>query len=152
MSMRVEPEYRRVLAMLTAIVLLVAMAATGTIFLLTMSTDVEFGIMVALFDLLFLLFPLSPYVFLFLCRWWMVTESQASGLLWGSVAISGFGVLMLWWILVVHSVGALSALWFLIIPVPQWIACVILVACIRYFTRSLSEEDVPGRTPPVKGG
>ena len=133
MSMQVEDKVRLVLSFLTAVVLLGAMAATGAIYLQVRSSDVEFGIV----SLLLLLIPLSPYVFLFLflCRSRMVTAAQASGLLCGSVAISGFGVLMLW-CNVVQNLDSLSGLWFIITPVPQWIACVLLVAGIRYCLRS----------------
>ena len=137
MSMQVEDKCRLVLSLLTAIVLLGAMAATGAIYLRVRSSDVESGIILALSVLLLVLFPLSPYVFLFLflCRSRMVTAAQASGLLCGSVAISGFGVLMLW-CNVVQNLDSLSGLWFIITPVPQWIACVLLVAGIRYCLRS----------------
>jgi hypothetical protein len=138
MSMQVEAKCRRALSVLTAIVLLGAMAATIAIDLQASSSDVEFGIV----SLLLLLVPLSPYVFLllFLCRSRMVTAAQASGLLCGSVAISGFGVLMIW-CNVAQSNDALRGLWFIITPVPQWIACVLLVACIRYCARSAGEEQ-----------
>ena len=137
MSMQVEDKVRLVLSFLTAVVLLGAMAATIAIDVQTSSSDVEFGIILALFRFLYLLFVLSPYVFLFLflCRSRMVTAAQASGLLCGSVAISGFGVLMLW-CNVVQNLDSLSGLWFIITPVPQWIACVLLVAGIRYCLRS----------------
>jgi hypothetical protein len=138
MSMQVEAKCRRALSVLTAIVLLGAMAATIAIDLQASSSDVEFGIV----SLLLLLVPLSPYVFLllFLCRSRMVTAAQASGLLCGSVAISGFGVLMIW-CNVAQSNDSLRGLWFIITPVPQWIACVLLVACIRYCARSAGEEQ-----------
>ena len=133
MSMQVEDKVRLVLSFLTAVVLLGAMAATIAIYLRVRSSDVEFDMV----SLLLLLVPLSPYVFLFLflCRSRMVTAAQASGLLCGSVAISGFGVLMLW-CNVVQNLDSLSGLWFIITPVPQWIACVLLVAGIRYCLRS----------------
>ena len=41
MAMQEDPEWRRVLLLLTAIVLLIAMAATGTMFLRLMGTDTD---------------------------------------------------------------------------------------------------------------
>lgn len=136
MAMQEDPEWRRVLLLLTAIVLLIAMAATGTMFLRLMGTDTdaELDIIVWIGLLLILLFSLSPYVFLFLCRSWMVTDLQASVLLWGSVAISGSGVVMLL-CTAMQSNDALSGVWFFIIPHYQWIACVILLVCIKIFAR-----------------
>ena len=140
---QVEAKCRLVLSVLTAIVLLGAMAETIAIDLQTSSSDVEFYIVV--FGLLFLLVPLSPYVFLllFLCRSRVVTAAHASGLLFGSVAISGFGVLMIW-CNVAQSNDALRGLWLLITPVPQWIAAALLVAGIEHCARSVrSEQDHP---------
>jgi hypothetical protein len=136
MSMQVEAKCRRALSVLTAIVLLGAMAATIAIDLQASSSDVEFGIV----SLLLLLVPLSPYLFLFLCRSRMKTGPQALGLLLGSFAISVYGVLMIWYN-VAQSLDSLRGLWLIITPVHQWIACGLLLACIRYCARSAGEEQ-----------
>jgi hypothetical protein len=143
MSMQVdsqeEAEWRRVLSLLTAIVLLVAAAVTITIVKRASSSDVEFDIMAWV---LFRLIPVSPYVFLFLCSLWMKTELRALWLLGGSVVISGFGVLMVW-LTVTQGTDPLRFVGLLFFPGLQWGASVLLVACLWGCTRPAGCGQIP---------
>ena len=134
MAMQEDPEWRRVLLLLTAVVLLIAMASTAALFLGFMGTGGESDTMLSFFLWGILLFSLSPYVFLFVCRRWMVTDLQASVLLWGSVAISVSSVFVLLFT-VTQGNDPLRGVVFFILPEPQWVACVVLLVCIKTFAR-----------------
>lgn len=86
--------------------------------------DIDFKAATSVLDITWLIvWPITPYIFLLaLCRKTNYSKSQLKALLFGSVIVSLFGVVIFTDSIFIHP-DAQSGLTFLFVPIYQWAGC-----------------------------